>query len=82
MLPLTKEEPKSYKDAKICFICGKRFLKKFANDRSYQNVRHHCHFTGKQRGAAHSILCNLRFSVPSEIPVVFHDGSDYYIILS
>ena len=47
MLPLTKEEPKSYKDAKICFICGKRFLKKFANDRSYQNVRHHCHFTGK-----------------------------------
>ena len=27
MLPLTKEELKSHQDAKVCYICGKRFLK-------------------------------------------------------
>ena len=29
MLPLTKEELKSYQDAKVCYICGKRILKRF-----------------------------------------------------
>ena len=43
---------------------------------NYQKVRDHCHYTGKYRGAAHSI-CNLKFNVPSEIPVVFHNGSNY-----
>ena len=28
MLPLTKEELKPHQDAKICYICGKRILKK------------------------------------------------------
>ena len=27
MLPLTKEELKSYQDAKLCYICRKRILK-------------------------------------------------------
>ena len=27
-------------------------------------------------GAAHSI-CNLKFDVPNEIPVFFHNGSNY-----
>ena len=33
------------------------------------------------RGAAH-IKCNLKFSVPKETPVVFHNGSkyDYHLI--
>ena len=39
-------------------------------------IRDHCHFTGKRRGAAHSI-CNLRFNVSNEIPVVFHNGPNY-----
>ena len=38
---------------------------------------HHCHYTGKYRGAFHSI-CNLRYKTPKEIPVVFHNGSTYY----
>ena len=78
MLPLTKEELKSYQDAKVCYICGKRILKKFAKnkDKNYRKVRDHCHYTGKYRGAAHSI-CNLKFNVPNEIPVVFHNGSNY-----
>ena len=76
MLPLTKDELKSYQDAKACHIFGKKFLKKFANDKNYKKVRDHCHFTGKYRGAAHSI-CNLKFNVPNETPVVFHNGSNY-----
>ena len=55
MLSLTKEELKSYQDRKMCYICGKRFLKKFPNDKNYRKVRSHCHITGKYRGAAHSI---------------------------
>ena len=43
--------------------------------KSYLKVRDHYHFTGKYRGAAHSI-CNLRFNVPNEIPVIFLSGSD------
>ena len=73
MLTLTKEELKSHQDA---YICGKRFLKKFVNDKNYRKVRDHCHFTGKYRGTVHSI-CNLKFNVPNEIPVVFHNGSNY-----
>ena len=33
MLPLTKEELKSDQDAKLCYICGKIFIKKLANDK-------------------------------------------------
>ena len=42
----------------------------------------HCHYTGQYRGAAHSI-CNLRFQIPKEISVVFHNGStyDYHFII-
>ena len=65
MLPLTKEELKSHQDAKACYICQKRFLKRFANDKIYRKVRDHCHFIGKYRGAAHSI-CSLRFNVPND----------------
>ena len=45
-------------------------------------VRDHCHYTGKYRGAAHNI-CNLRYKVPKEIPIVFHNGStsDYHFII-
>ena len=73
MLPLTKEEKeelKSYQDAKVFWICGKRFIKKFANNKNYRKVRYHCHYTGKHRGAAHRI-CNLKNNVPNEILLVF-----------
>ena len=76
MSPLTKEVSKSHQDAKVCYICGKRVLQKFAHNKNYRKVRHHCHYTGKYRGAAHSI-CNLKFNVPNEIPALFHNGSDY-----
>ena len=51
-------------------------------DKNKKKVRDHCHYTGKFRGAAHS-ECNLRYKVPKEIPVVFHNGStyDYHFII-
>ena len=82
MLLLTKEELKSHQDAKVCYICGKRFLKKLAKDKNYGKVRDDCNFTDKHKGAAHSI-CYLKFNVPAKTPVVFHNGSnyDYYFII-
>ena len=49
--------------------------KKFAKDKNYQK-REHYYFTCKYRGAAHSI-CNLRFNMSIEIPVVFDNRSNY-----
>ena len=47
-----------------------------------QKVRDHCHYTLKYRGPAHNI-CNLRYKIPKEIPVVCHNGSiyDYHFII-
>ena len=42
----------------------------------YKKVKDDCHYTGKFRGAAHSI-CNLNYKVPQEIPVKIHNGSKY-----
>ena len=39
-------------------------------------VRHHCHFTGKYRGAAHND-CNLKCCKPLFIPVLFHNLQGY-----
>ena len=36
----------------------------------------HCHYKGTYRSAARSI-CNLKFKLPNEIPVVFHNASNY-----
>ena len=78
MMPLTDEEKESHKNQQFCHICEKEFCtdKKDAEFKLKQKVRDHCHYTGKYRGAAHSI-CNLRYKVKKEIPVVFHNGSVY-----
>ena len=56
-------------------ICGRRIFKKLSKSINYQKVREHSHYTGKYRGAAHKI-CHLKFNVPNEIPLVFHNGSN------
>ena len=73
MIPLTTEEKIYHNKQKICYICKKEFNN---NDKKNYEVRVHCHYTGKYRGAAHNI-CNLRHKVPKEIPVVFRNGSTY-----
>ena len=79
MVPLTTKEEICYNKQKICYICKKEFNN---NDKKQQKVKDHCHYTGKYRGAAHNI-CNLKYKVSKEIPVVFHRGStyDYHFII-
>ena len=79
MIPLTIKEKLHYNKQKICYVCKKEFDN---NDKKHYKVRDHCHCTGKYRGAAHN-MCNLRYKVPREILVVFHNGSiyDYHPII-
>ena len=79
MIPLTTEEKIHYNEQEICYICKKEFDK---SNKKHYKVRDHCHYTGKYRGAARNI-CNLRYKIPKEIPVVFHNGStyDYHFII-
>ena len=79
MTPLTTKEKKYHNEQEICCICKKEFDK---NNKKHYKVRDYCHYTGKYRGAAHDI-CNLRYKLPKEIPVVFHNGStyDYHFII-
>ena len=74
-----KEEKIYHNKQKICYICKKEFSN---NEKKNYKVRDHCHYTGKYRGAAHNI-CNFRYKVPKEIPIVFHNGSiyDYHFII-
>ena len=46
----------------------------------YKKVRDHGHYTGKLRGAAHSIF-NLNYKVPQETPVKFLMVQNMIIIL-
>ena len=50
-------------------------IKKLSKIINYRKVIDHCHYTGQYK-AAHSI-CNLKFDLPNEIPIVFHNGSNY-----
>ena len=79
IIPIITEEKIYHNKQKIFYICKKEFNN---NDKKQQKLRDHCHYTGKYRGVAHNI-CNLRYKIPKEIPVVFHNGStyDYHFII-
>ena len=81
MIPLAKKKEKKHNKQKVCYICKNGFSTDDSN-KKYHKVRDHCHYTGKYRGAAHDI-CNLRYKIPKEIPVAFHNGStyDYHFII-
>ena len=79
MIPLTIKEKIYHNKQKICYVCKKEFNN---HDKKNYKVRDHCHYMGKYRDAAHNI-CNLRYKVPKEIPIVFYNGStyDYHFII-
>ena len=53
--------------------------KKYINKRK---VKDHCHYTGKSRGATHSI-CNQNYIAQNEIPIIIHNASyDTHFILN
>ena len=62
---------REHEAAEKCHICLKEF-----NDPRNRKVRHHCHYTGLYRGAAHN-NCNLKYRIPDYIPIVFHNLSGY-----
>ena len=85
MIPLTDEEKETHENKKNCYICEQEFCTDENNKKVFklkQKVRDHCHYTGKYRGVAHRI-CNLRYKIQKQIPVVFHNGSsyDYHFII-
>ena len=79
MIPLTTVEKIYHNKQKICYTCKKEFSN---NEKKNYIVRDHCHDTGKYRDAAHNI-CNLRYKIPKEIPIVSHNDSiyDYHFII-
>ena len=80
-IPSTKKEEKNHNKQKVCYICKKEFNTD-DSDKKHHKVKDHCNYTGKYRGATHNI-CNLRYRIPKEIPIVFHNGStyDYHFII-
>ena len=81
MIPLTKKEEEKRNKQEVCHICKTGFSTDDSN-KKYHKVRDHCHYTGKYKGAAHDIF-NLRYKIPKEVPVVFHNGFtyDYHFII-
>ena len=76
MIQLTKEEKRSHKKQEAFHICKEKFCMD-KDDEDYINrkkVKHHCHYTEKFRGAAHS-KCNLNYKVLKDIPVIIHNAS-------
>ena len=80
MIPLSDQETESYEKQKVFYICKKEFSTDKNNKSEFKlnhKVRDHCHYTGKFGGAAHDI-CNSKYRILKEIPIVFHNGSTYH----
>ena len=70
MEPLTGEEWREFNQVTSCHICFKEI------EELNPKVRDHCHYTGKYLGPAHRMY-NLRYKIPSYIPIAFHNLSGY-----
>ena len=68
---LTNKQQELNENAKICYDCKEKFEGK------YIKVRDHCYYKGEYRGTADSTY-NLKFSVPKEIFIDSHNGSNYF----
>ena len=67
---MTDEDEEDYRNNNICRFCEKEIIG--------DEVRDHCHLTGKNRGPAHSI-CNVIVTQKQSnfIPFIFHNFSNY-----
>ena len=73
MKPLAIDQQKSNQNAKSCYICKYKHVR----NKKYCKVRNYCHYTGEYSGAGHS-TCNLKYCVPKETSIAFHNGSNYH----
>ena len=76
MIPLTDEEKEFYEKQEVCHICEEEFC---TDKNGKSKVGDHCHYTGKLRGATHSV-CNLRYKVPKVI-VAHNAAYDSHFII-
>ena len=78
MIPLTDDEKIKQEESKRCYLCDRSFNtnKESKYYMNYKEVRDHCHYTGKYRGAAHS-LSNRRHQEQRDMPLIIHNGSNY-----
>ena len=51
MIPLTKEKKKTHRKQNVCYICTKGFSTDDDDNKKCYEVKDHCHYTGKYRGA-------------------------------
>ena len=71
------KQQESYENAKICYICKEKSEEKYAKGKKYCKVKNYCHYASDvYRYPAHSI-CNLKYSVFKEVPIVLDNGSNY-----
>ena len=68
--PLKKKHYMLMKNSVIYVKKSSVMIKTVQTTKKTCKVRDHCHFTGNYRSAAHSI-CNLKYKLPKDIPVVF-----------
>ena len=66
---------------KKCYICKRKFEKKYLQNKKYRKIWDDCHYTGEYRGAPLPI-CNLKCSVSKKVPIVFIKDLAMIIILS
>ena len=71
---MTSEDEEIYNNSHICWIC-KQVL-------NMDNVRDHCHVTGRFRGVAYDNKYNINLRLPRKLPIILHNlqGYDGHII--
>ena len=67
---MTAEENEEFERSNICWIYGKLI------DIGGNEVRDHCHITGKYRGNSHW-KCNINLKISKKLPVIFHNLRGY-----
>ena len=72
---MSEEEEYLFQQSNSCWICKKLI------DNNDEEVRDHCHVTGKYRGAAHW-SCNINLQLTKNVPIIFHNlrGYDSHLI--
>ena len=69
MIPVTNKHQESLKRHKSAASAKKRFEDEYISYKKHGTVRDHCHYTGKYRGAVHSI-CNLKYSTMDQTIII------------
>ena len=70
---LTKEQQEFYENKMYKYV----IFEKKKSENKYCKVIDHCHYSSQYRVVAHRI-CNLKYSVPKKILIVFHNGSNHH----